>query len=236
MAVVYADVVPWGRSFQEYRDMFALTEADLDRSILGCGDGPAAFNAAMRRRGKRVVSVDPLYGLEAAAIARRIDETFPTVMAQTRANADRFVWTSVGGPDALGELRMSAMREFLADFPAGKREGRYVAAGLPGLPFADGRFELCLVSHFLFLYSANLSLDFHLRAIDALLRVAGEVRIFPLLDFDARPSPHLDPVLEHYARAGFAVARQRVPYEFQRGGHTMLRLWRAAVPRRDDGA
>ena len=38
-------VVPWGRSFDEYRRMFALTDADLSRVILGCGDGPASFNA-----------------------------------------------------------------------------------------------------------------------------------------------------------------------------------------------
>ena len=33
-------VVPWGRSFDEYRRMFALTEEDLDQTIIGCGDGP----------------------------------------------------------------------------------------------------------------------------------------------------------------------------------------------------
>ena len=33
-------VVPWGRSFDEYRRMFALTEIDLRRTIVGCGDGP----------------------------------------------------------------------------------------------------------------------------------------------------------------------------------------------------
>lgn len=228
MAVVYDSVVPWGRSFEEYRDMFALTGEDLDRSILGCGDGPAAFNAAMHRAGKRVVSVDPLYHLDAAAIARRIEETFPTVMAQTRDNADRFVWTAVRDLEHLGALRMAAMREFLADFPAGQREGRYVAAGVPDLPFADGRFDLCLVSHFLFLYSANLSLDFHLRAIDALLRVAGEVRIFPVLDCDARRSPHLDAVLDHFGRTGYRLAERRVAYEFQRGGHTMLQILQGA--------
>ncbi len=53
-------VVPWGRSFDEYQQLFALTPADLERRILGCGDGPAAFNAEATRRGARVVSCDPL--------------------------------------------------------------------------------------------------------------------------------------------------------------------------------
>ena len=47
-------IVPWGRSFDEYVKMFALTEADLEKRILGCGDGPASFNAVMRTKGRCV--------------------------------------------------------------------------------------------------------------------------------------------------------------------------------------
>ena len=40
----YKDIVPWGRSFDEYIDMFDLSEDDLARDIVGVGDGPASFN------------------------------------------------------------------------------------------------------------------------------------------------------------------------------------------------
>ena len=69
-------IVPWGRSFDEYVRMFALDELDLERRIIGCGDGPAAFNAEMNRRDKRVVSADPLYGFTAEQIRQRIDEVY----------------------------------------------------------------------------------------------------------------------------------------------------------------
>jgi hypothetical protein len=36
-----SEVIPWGRSFEEYRRVFALTDEDLAGRILGCGDGPA---------------------------------------------------------------------------------------------------------------------------------------------------------------------------------------------------
>jgi hypothetical protein len=39
------EVIPWGRSFDEYRRMFALTGDDLAEAVPGCGDGPASFNA-----------------------------------------------------------------------------------------------------------------------------------------------------------------------------------------------
>ena len=54
------EVVPWGRSFEEYRNMFDLSDQDLKGRILGCGDGPASFNAELTKKGGKVVSVDPL--------------------------------------------------------------------------------------------------------------------------------------------------------------------------------
>ena len=53
-------IVPWGRSFDEYRRMFALSEADAQLRMLGCADGPASFNADATRQGASVVSCDPL--------------------------------------------------------------------------------------------------------------------------------------------------------------------------------
>jgi hypothetical protein len=47
MAIQYPDIKPWGRSFDEYVRMFSLTHADIKRQILGCGDGPASFNAEL---------------------------------------------------------------------------------------------------------------------------------------------------------------------------------------------
>jgi len=62
MAFRYENVVPWGRSYEEYLRMFDLRPDDLKRCILGCADGPASFNSELTRRGGGVVSVDPLYG------------------------------------------------------------------------------------------------------------------------------------------------------------------------------
>ena len=68
--------VPWGRSLTEYQAMLALSEGDLQKRILGCGDGPASFNAEMTYSGRQTVtSVDPLYAYNLPDIARRIAET-----------------------------------------------------------------------------------------------------------------------------------------------------------------
>jgi len=169
MAFALDTVVPWGRSCAEYLSMFDLALADLEKTILGCGDGPASFNAEMYRRGRRVVSVDPIYRFSAPEIAGRIAQTSDVVLRQLRANQESYVWDCISSPEELAALRMSAMQSFLADYPAGQRDGRYLPGALPALPFADREFDLALCSHLLFLYSDQLSNTFHRAAIAELL-------------------------------------------------------------------
>jgi len=229
MTFTLDQVRPWGRLFEEYERMFTLTAADLQSHILGCGDGPASFNAEASRAGSRVVSCDPLYQFDAGQVRRQVGETRAQMMEQTRRHQHEFVWTMIKSPEELDSMRMTALETFLADYEAGKAEGRYVAAELPRLPFADQVFDLALCSHFLFLYSEQLTEAFHEHAILEMCRVAREVRIFPLLKLGATPSPHVEPVAESLRRRGFEVSVEVVPYEFQRGGNQMMRVRRVAA-------
>lgn len=204
--------------------MFASTDVDLGSRILGCGDGPASFNAVLTSRGGRIVSVDPLYRFSREDIRERIRRTYTEVLEQTRKNAHEFVWTSIKSVDELGHLRMAAMEEFLSDYPQGVLEKRYVAGELPRLPFPDRSFDLAVCSHLLFLYSERFSEDFHVASIQELCRVAGEARIFPLLELGSKKSRHVPAVLTRLAAAGYCVSIETVPYEFQRGGNQMMKV------------
>ena len=108
----YKDIIPWGRSFDEYLGMFNLSEDDLARDIVGVGDGPASFNALMYQRGTPIVSVDPIYWYSEAELRQRIQETHDDVIVQARQNQDKFVWTHISSVDELAEIRMQAMDAF----------------------------------------------------------------------------------------------------------------------------
>ncbi len=217
-------VVPWGRSFDEYRRMFALSDTDLDRRIVDCGGGPASFASEAAKRGTHVVASDPLYQWEAGQIRDRIAATSASILEQARQNRDEFVWDSIRSVEELGEIRMAAMNAFLDDYEAGRALGRYVDAELPRLPFADHSFDLALSSHFLFLYTTQLGDAFHRQAIAEMCRVATEARIFPLLALGGQPSRLVDVIAEEWTRRAFDVSIEAVPYEFQRGGNTMMRI------------
>lgn len=220
-------VVPWGRSFAEYCRMFALTDTDLRKRILACADGPASFNAELTAMGGTVVSTDPLYRCTAEQICQRIERTVPEIVEQTKRNMDEFVWSDeLPDIDALVRLRRAAMERFLDDYENGKAAGRYVAAELPTVPFTEDSFDFALCSHFLFLYSEQLSAQFHVDAIRSMINVAEEVRVFPLLELGGKPSRHIEAVAMLLTEAGNRVTVEEVAYEFQRGGNQMMRIQR----------
>lgn len=224
MTFTLDQVVPWGRSYDEYVAMFALSEEDIQKRILGCGDGPAGFNSGADGKGGQIVSVDPIYRFSALDIRKRIDEAYEKVMEEARRSASQFVWGRITSVEELGRIRMAAMEEFLIDYPGGRDEGRYVEGALPSLAFANGAFDIALCSHFLFLYSEKFSTDFHLQSIEELCRVAAEVRVFPLLDLAMETSEHLEPACERLRAKGYTLIIEKVDYEFQKGGNRMLRV------------
>ncbi len=223
MAITLSKVIPWGRSFDEYVAMFALSKEDLEKRILDCGSGPASFNTSLTKLGGRITSIDPIYRFNSSELKGRINEAYEIIIGQVRENRNEYVWEQIPSVEELGRVRMNAMNDFLSDYNEGIMEGRYVDASLPALPFKDGEFGIALCSHFLFLYSEQLSEDFHVQSIKELCRVSSEARIFPLMEFGVRKSRHFRAVIDRLNEDGFKALIERVPYEFQKGGNEMLR-------------
>lgn len=225
--------LPWGRNRAEYQAMFDLaplfsnggfSNGGQALRILDCAGGPSSFTAEMAASGWSVVAADPLYGFSKEAIAAQIQAARPEIMAGLETARARFRWDHYGNLENLEATRLSSMKFFLEDYEEGLAEGRYIPASLPDLPLAGDAFDIALCSHFLFTYSEAFDLDFHNAALSELLRVASEVRVFPLLDLDGEISPYLVPVIARLTDAGHAVERLKVPYEFQLGGDEMLRV------------
>lgn len=226
MPIEYKNVVPWGRTFDEYCQMLNLTESNLKKSIISCGDGPASFNFEATQKGYSVTSIDPIYFFTKEQIQRRINETYEIVLEETCKHKEYFIWKSIKDIDVLGKLRREAMQLFIEDFDKGLREKRYIPGELPYLNFQDSQFNIALCSHFLFLYSDNLSLDFHIQSIEEMLRIANEVRVFPILDVNLTTSKHYIPTVQHFQNKHLKVSEVLVGYEFQKRGNKMLSITR----------
>lgn len=227
MSVQLNQIVPWGRSLDEYRKMFNLTDDDLRKKIVGCGDGPASFNAEMSRLGYQVVSFDPVYKFPGTDIRRCFNESVNEVVNQVKAHPQNYVWKHHSSLESLRDHRSSVLDNFLADYDCGKSQGRYVTDSFPATKFRDDQFELSVCSHLLFLYTELLPLEFHVKAALEMCRIAREARIFPLLGLDCVFSRYVTPLRLQLEQMGLETRIEPVDYELQRGANQMLRIIRA---------
>lgn len=223
MSLKLDHVVPFGRAFDEYQKMFDLTEYDLSKRILGVGDGPASFNSEMMIRGHVVTSLDPLYGLSAEEIEQKFYQVVDAIIHQVKSTPENWVWMYHASPEDLRKNREKALMDFVVDYELGKQQGRYRIGELPSLSGIGSRaFDMALCSHFLFLYSDQCDCDFHQASIEEMLRVASEIRVFPLLTLGGEKSVYVESVVQRLQSKGFEVGIQKVGYELQRGGNEML--------------
>ena len=222
MVMKLEKVVPFGRSLDEYIKMFDLSDEDLQKCILGVGDGPASFNAEGTAKGFKITSIDPIYQFDGVEIKQRFDAIVDNIINQIIATPDNWVWSYHKNPQDLKASRIKTIETFLQDYNCGKQKGRYLAQELPDLNFKDRTYDLALCSHFLFLYSKQLDYNFHIAAIEEMLRVSNEVRIFPLLTLMQEVSAYLDNAIAHFDNLGYSTAMVKVPYELQPGADRML--------------
>ena len=217
-------VLPWGRRLFEYRAYFGLPDRLAGLRIADVAGGPASFAAEARAEGAAVISVDPLYDQNPDDIAAGFEDTTRQMRRGLTEAAYRFRWNFYGSVDRLLALRREAHDLFLADYTVNR--SAYVPGLLPDLPLPDDTYDLALCSHFLFLYGDHLSLDFHVAAIREMARIAREVRIFPLINLDGRPSAHLCTVRSRLMAEGLRLDLVDVDFEFQVGATKYLRIGR----------
>lgn len=93
---------------------------------------------------------------------------------------------------------------------------------LPKLNFDDESFNLALVNHYLFTKTDSLSLDYHIKAIEELVRVANEARIFPLVTEKGQLSAYVGDVVSKLQAKGYGVEIRSVK---DTDGAAMLRVW-----------
>jgi hypothetical protein len=122
--------------------MVALRPGDLLGKILGCSGDPSSFNAGPTAEGHEVIFCGPLYSPTVGDIWTRIGAIYETLVANARVAYDEFIRRDIESPEHLGEVRMAAMQRFLADFPEGLEEGRYLAQALPRKRLDDALYIL----------------------------------------------------------------------------------------------
>ncbi|AUH72290.1 SAM-dependent methyltransferase [Legionella sainthelensi] len=218
-------LVLWGHSVDEYREMFDLSQEDMNSRILEYGCGPSAVNAQQFHEAHQAVSCDPLFVLDKDTLSSKAIMIFAQMADEVRKEQEQFDFSRNGGLEQLLEYRQEGMKSFFADYEKGKAEGRYLGAADYHLPYPDFSFDFALSAHYLFADLEDQTVDFHLNVICELARVAKEVRIFPLNDMEGKSSELLGPVLLQLQKQGYGVEIREVDYHLHKSENAMLRVW-----------
>lgn len=224
MDIGFKGLTALGFGFEDYQKMFNLGDDELKMRILDCRGGASGFAASANKQGYHVVAADPLYAMDFASLKALVEDGTVNLKQSLAKQAECYE-IKTPNVDTFLEAHEQSTQDFLNDFAKGKDAGRYVAQKLPNYSFEKETFDLALVCHYLFTYSKELDLAYHLKAIDELLRVANEVRIFPLVTESGELSPLVGEVVATAQLKGFGAELKGVDYNLQAKGNAMLRLF-----------
>ena len=213
-----------GRTFEEYLDMFSLSEEALKgKKILDCPAGACSFTAVGNKLGLDVTACDIAYYHSGEDLKNKGLQDIEHTMEHMQKAKNNYIWDYFKDIEGLRKHRLSALEDCANDM--GESSERYVPVTLPSLPFKDAEFDILLSAHFLFMYADRLDYQFHIKTLNELLRVTKEeIRIFPLVDLKGKRYEHLDKLISYLTDNGCTVEEVKVPYEFQTNANSMLKI------------
>jgi hypothetical protein len=213
-----------GRTFEEYLDMFSLSEEELQgKKILDCPAGACSFTAIGNKIGLDVTACDIAYYHSGEDLKNKGLQDIEHAMEHMQKAQNKYNWDYFNDIEGLRKHRLSALQACAYDMRESNE--RYVPVTLPSLPFKNAEFDILLSAHFLFMYADRLDYQFHIEALNELLRVTKEeVRIFPLVDLEGKRYEHLDKLISYLADNGCTVEEVNVTYEFQTNANSMLKI------------
>ncbi|WP_100407873.1 SAM-dependent methyltransferase [Bacillus solitudinis] len=213
-----------GRTFDEYLDMFSLSEVELHgKKILDCPAGACSFTAIGNKTGLDVTACDIAYYHSSEALKTKGLQDIEHAMEHMEKAKNNYKWDYFNDIEGLKKHRLSALNDCTNDMC--KSSEHYIPVTLPTLPFNNAEFDIILSAHFLFMYADRLNYQFHIETLNELLRVTKEeIRIFPLVDLEGKRYEHLDKIINFLAENGCTVEEIKVPYEFQTNANSMLKI------------
>ena len=160
----------WIHTYEDYLNIFALNEDDLNKNIIIFPAGVGNFNAHFKK--PNIVSADEYYQMAPMEVDQYVD-------ARLNRLKEKLKELGVTGKDRdeIYEKAQKATIDFKKDFPQGKLKGRYQAMQLPQLPVKNQKYDIALCPRCP-LQHRDKNHNKALSIITELCRVAHDVRIF----------------------------------------------------------
>lgn len=225
MSLQLENILITGRTFEEYKAFFNLEIEKLHgKKVLDCPSGASSFVSDAKTYGIEAKGTDILYRFSKEQIKQQGEKTIDLIYKDVSwMNGHNFrFYKSIKNHR---NHREEALKKFYNDF----NPNDYSYNELPKLDFKNNEFDLLLSSHFLFVYDDRFDYKFHKNSILEMLRVAKEVRIFSLVNFqnskvkeEKNFSSYFYKIIEDLKRLQCTI--EKVNFEFQPRAGYMLKI------------
>jgi hypothetical protein len=214
-----------GYHIDDYRQMFGLVDADFNASLLEYCSGVTAVNAELHARHQSMTSCDPWFANDLTHLEQLAHSNFKAAVHALQQRSPQSNSSHQTALAALIDTRRKGIEAGLNDYESGRSQKRYLPLENHRLPFDDFMFDIALCANWFFSDIKQQDVEFHVDSIRELVRVAKEVRIFPLVGENGEPSSLLGPTLLKLQQANFGVEIRKVDVHAPMNGDAMLRVW-----------
>lgn len=212
----------WGRTLEEYINMFSLNGISYSTKILSIADGPSTFNLQQRQRGINITSVDPIYNLSVDKLKEVFKKSYSFNKELFIENKESFNFKNAEEMEQVLAKRQNTFNTFIADYET--HRNNYNFGKLPNLDLTSNSFDLCLCSNFLFIFDHIFDLEFHINSIQEMLRLSNEVRIFPLYNIDGKESEFLSSITDFLTTNSYQWTIETNNYHVYKNGNRFLKI------------
>lgn len=186
-------------TLQDYTELFDLNSEDLKKPLLELNAGFTHVNQELYQQGGTITSMHPLYHLAS--------EDLHTIMLNHY------------------RITLEESSVFLHDYAQGKKEKRYQELNSLDFAFPHFNFHMALCHSVFFGYFENPLFKDSLPMIQALCKIAHEVRIYPVIDSTGKLPNELASLLQTLTQKNMGVEIKAVANSSHHQGHVILRVW-----------
>lgn len=220
-----------GYSVDDYKKMFDLSDDDLNRNILDYRSGANVFCQEIYNQNKSEASIikacDPIYQMNITDLKKLAKASIDKLNQEYKANKSKFTLNTADFEKFI-EQRINNINIFFSEFEVNKNNNLYTLDSLPSLSFEDEKFDLALVNYYFFSYSEILGLDYIVAGLKELIRVANEVRIFPLVNHSGEYSDAVPMVLGKLQENDLGAEIKEVEFGLWQSENAMMKVWSPA--------
>lgn len=217
-------VKDWIYNLDDYRQIFNLTDQEIQKGTLDYPGGVSSVNAELYALGQTIISAGPSYRLSPKEMQGHAKQILQNKITNLRQNVELLSTPNEQTINNVIQRWQLSTEQFLADYELGKKQGRYIVLDPPPFTTIEQTFELLLCTDFLFNKALSPTHSSQ-QLMDELCKLATEIRVFPLPDAKKIIAAELGPIMLDFQQRNYGIEVRAVNYPLRSDANAFLRIW-----------